>query len=78
MANAFEDALTAQLVSGMNPMNSVMKQLASQQVENGREALTQSKIDTMQRLEGIIATAQANGSDPKVINAYQRMLDSYA
>lgn len=78
MATSFEDALTAQLVSGMNPMTGVMKQLAVQQVENGRETLNDSKISTMLRLEEIINNGTKNGSDPKVIAAFQRMLDSYA
>lgn len=71
------DALTQNVISGLDPMHSVMKQLANQQVAASDLALDEARLETMQKLQKLIDDGKANGSDGNVIAAYQRMLDKY-
>ena len=77
MASPFAEALTQSLISGLDPMNAVVKQFAGQQISRADLELDEAKLVTMQRLQKLIDEAKANGSDGNVIDAYQRMLMKY-
>ena len=77
MASQLAEAYTQMLVSNLDPMNGVIKSMASQQLQTSELELDQGRISTMIQLGKLIDDGKSNGSDGNVIAAFQRMLDKY-
>lgn len=78
MASALEDAFASVIIADIsNPMSQVMPQLAEQHIVKQDLVIDQSRMAIMQKLGDIIDERTAAGGDPKVIQAFQRMLDKY-
>ena len=78
MASAFADAITAGMIAQMDPMNGVIRSMAAVQLKASEQQLETGRLEIMATLRATIKECQDNGEDPKVIAAYQRMLDSYS
>jgi hypothetical protein len=78
MASALEDAFASVIIADIsNPMSGVMPQLAEQHIVKQDLVIDQSRVAMMQKLGDIIDERTASNGDPKVIAAFQRMLDKY-
>lgn len=78
MNSTFGDALYAQMLAGMDPMNGVIRSLAVQQVKAADINLDDSRKAMMVSLTELIIKYRADGVDDNVIQAFQRMLDKYS
>ena len=78
MASALEEAFASVIISDIsNPMSGVMPQLAEQHIQSKDLVLDKGRVQMMLELGDIIDQRTAAGGDPKVIAAFQRMLDKY-
>lgn len=77
MASPFAEAITQSMISGLDPMNGVIRQYAQQQVAQSDLVLDQSRLEMMQKLQHLIDKAKDDNSDAAVIHAYQKMLVKY-
>lgn len=80
MASPFADALMQSMVSGFDPMNGVIRQVATQHVSRGDVEIDELKLDMMDRIQARIETLTADGKTPDaaVLASYQKMLGKYA
>ena len=77
MASPFAEAITQSMISGLDPMNGVIKQYAQQQVSRADADLDEIKLSMVLRLQKLIDEGKASGTDGNVLDAYQRMLLKY-
>lgn len=73
----FADAMTASMTAKLDPMSGILREFARAQTSELLEQLQVNRLETMALIRRTIKECQDGGEDPKVIAAYQRMLDSY-
>jgi|KBSMisStaDraftv2_1062788.scaffolds.fasta_scaffold26924_4 hypothetical protein len=73
----FGDALKASVIAGMDPMNGMMRSLMASTIREKSVVVDGQVMDNMDRLRKAIEEMKSAGSDQKIIDAYQRMLDNY-
>ena len=76
---SFEDAFSNMIISGLNPMNGIMSQLAQTQVAVAKESVRASEVVSMDKLEARIAEmlARVPAVDPEIIQIYKDRLKTY-
>lgn len=80
MANGFAEAVTQSMLAGMDPNAQLVKGYMETYVANSRHQLNQQYIDVTIQLQKLIDEGKAANPpvDGNVIEAWRRMLDSYA
>lgn len=73
----FTDAITQSMISGLDPMNGVIRQFATQQVSTADIQLDDLRLEMMSKIENRLATAVENKAPASVIHAYEKMLAKY-
>ena len=77
--SALEEAVVASLASSMSPTAGITRTWAMQQVKESDMNLDERRLSMMAKLEEAIErVSKKTGHDPKVVAAYQRMLDKYS
>lgn len=74
--SALTEAYTASLVQGLDPMNSVIKDLAGQQLKSQDIVLDKSKLEMVDEINARIA-ALGDHPDASVLDCYRKMLRKY-
>jgi len=76
--SSYGDAIMANMIASMDPMHMVVRTMMGQQAKASEVNLDTARTDLMDRLEAKIEELQSKTGDPKVIAAYQRMLDKHS
>jgi hypothetical protein len=74
MASPFAEAITQSMVAGLDPMNGVIRQYASQTMESNETNVIAAKADSITKIEQLLTQAKDRGADATVIAAYQKLL----
>lgn len=74
MASPFAEAITQSMISGLDPMNGVVRQYAQQTLETQTVDLVERKAEAISRMETMVAEAKTRQAPPSVINAYEKLL----
>lgn len=74
--SALTEAYSASLVQGLDPMNTVVKDLAAQHLKAQDITLDKSKLEMVDEINARIA-ALGDNPDVSVIDCYRRMLKKY-
>ena len=74
MASPFAEAITQSMISGLDPMNGVIRQYAQQQTETQALSLEAQKADLIEKIEQKLSAAQSRNADSSIVGAYQKML----
>lgn len=75
MANALMDAVTQQIVQGMDPMNGVMRQFVSDQAQAKQAELLRMKADNVGYIAELLNKEKAKDHpNQTVVGAFERLL----
>lgn len=70
------DALVSGIVAQQDPMNGLVRQLATNSVENGQVDLAVKKSEAVEAIEAKLTAAIARNADQVVVTTYQKLLNS--
>ena len=74
MASPFTEALTASMVQGLDPMNSIMRRFAEQNVAGIEVQHIEQKAESISKIERLLSEAKDRDADSSVIGSYQKLL----
>lgn len=71
----FESALTEAMVSGLNPMNGIMRDYARSTIKQIDRQLEDADLDYIAKVDSLLRKAIKEDADPSVISAYKLKLE---
>lgn len=74
MASPFTEALTAQMVAGLDPMNMISRKFMEQNIAASEAQLIESKADSIAKIEKLLSDAKDRDADSSITGAYQKLL----
>jgi len=78
MASPLTEAYTQLLVAQVDPMNGVIKSMASQQIATSQLSLDEGRLQMFTRLSEMITAEKAGANDGNTVAALVRMQSKYA
>lgn len=67
------EALTSSMVAGLDPMNAVTRQFATQMVAQQQVDLVKAKKDAIVEIDAALAKARDTGAEPATIGALEKL-----
>lgn len=72
--SSFADAITQSMITGLDPMNNVVRDYAKQTIETQQLQLIEQKADSISKIERLLADAQSRNADTSIVTSYQKLL----